>query len=205
MLLAHLQVDGAGAHGVARGNAQRERRPGRHDDRGRLARLGPAAEQPAVEDVHALGDHEGLWREAVVGQGVVAREGPDASRVVALSQARAQVVEQGVCRLGGLREEEDGRVAVGVDETSTDERRRGAAQARETHGSPAPGHLGDDALEGVARRLSPVSPAGHEVTLRTHESPNAPRGGGGRPGGPPGRSSGEGSSRSGRVPRGSEP
>ena len=70
--LADFEVDRTTAHDFARGHPQRERRPGCHRDGcGFDPRIRLRARQPAIQDVHPLGDQKRLRGEALVGMGVV--------------------------------------------------------------------------------------------------------------------------------------
>ena len=112
------------AQPTARGNPQRERGGGGDDDRRRLVR--PVE---AVEYLHPLRDDEGLRREAVEGERVVARELPDPRLVRALAEQAFERLRSGIggARIGG--DIEDGAVAVGADQMARGDALRGAAQA----------------------------------------------------------------------------
>ncbi len=175
--LPHLEVYGARAHRLARGNAQHQRRPGRHHHgrglpHGRCAVAGPGAGQPAVEDVHALRHHEGLGREALVGLGVVAREGAHAPALRRLAQRRAQVVEEGVAGLGVGHQHEHRPLAVRPHELRGDDTARRPPQPAEPHGALPRHHLRDHVVE----RLEPARLRGfvRQIALCTHKRPAAP-------------------------------
>ena len=182
--LPHLEMDRLRAHGVSRRHPQRERRPGRDHDRRRLDPAVPRGQQPAVEHVHALGDHERLRREALVGLDVVAREDPHAPPALGLAQVHAQVgrEEVGRLRVGGEHEDR-ARLARGRDPRS-ELGARGPAQAADARTAVALQGSGDHAVE-RSRECALSSACCHQRSLprvadaeRT-TAPSPARGGGG--------------------------
>jgi hypothetical protein len=140
--LPHLEVDRARANRLTRGDAGGQSRPGCNDHRrgvrrGEGVRGRSSAGQPAVEDVHALGDHEGLGREALVGLGVMAGKGPDAAVRLRLAERRSQIVDEGVGRLGRRHQHQHRPIAVGADQVRGDHCARGTPQARQAHAARA--------------------------------------------------------------------
>jgi hypothetical protein len=183
--LPDLEVHGAPPHQLPRGYARRQRRPGRHHNRARLGRAhavtGRRTRQPAIERIHTLGHHEGLGREALVGLGVVAREGAHPVALGRLAQRGAQVIYEGVARLGRGHEHQHGAIPVRARQVRHHHRARGAAQPGEPHGTIAFQHAPDHVRQlANARSRCDLTLDHVPCVLRTHESPAARRRGGPR-------------------------
>jgi hypothetical protein len=125
---ANRDALGRFAKEISCGNAKGE---GGHRGNHDRARLLAAIERliQEMKNFHALADEEGLRREAVEGQGVVARKRPNPRRVFAFaehaSEREGSVV--GGARMG--RDVENGAVAVSADQMTGGNSVRGTAQA----------------------------------------------------------------------------
>jgi hypothetical protein len=179
--LAHRDASRRGPQSPPRGHAQGEGRARRdHDRRGLIAgrrRPGVAARfaiGDAIEEMqhlHALAQQEGLGREAVEGQGVVAREGAQPRPIGALSE---QLPERAQCRVRGAgvgRHVEHRALAVGADQVARGHPVRGAAQPGDAPQGALRPHLLDRPVEGrlASSRRSTASGCGTARSrLRTH-------------------------------------
>ncbi len=180
---ADRDAHGRGGEQRSRGDAKREGRGGCDDDRRSLVRGiarargfaragagGAVAATPveacpveAMQHLHALRDDEGLGREAIEGQRVVAREAIESAtrpRVPRADPASASLAASAARESG--RHVEDGAVAVGADQVARGDTLRGAAQAGDPQqGSPLAQHR---AARG--RRAYPRAAARGVVGLR---------------------------------------
>jgi hypothetical protein len=110
--------------------------------------------EPAVQNVHPLGDQKRLRGEALVGVGVVGRVRAHAPALGRLAECSAEVPGEGVAGLGVRGHEERRRIPQLRDQLRCDDGSCAAAQSRKTHGYTALDDSPSDLVEILLDRLA---------------------------------------------------